>query len=142
MVLNQPVLNFHHLDKVHLIAVWCRSRILPHKPGAVRQIARTEMSASFRLTLEHKLQQAAQLLAPSANAAFYAQWMGNERTLDRGVGSIERQGRLQVIRPERFVPFAVDAVNLFGRAVQLFPNRDTSMLLAWFQAAFDPSRHE
>lgn len=92
MVLNQAVLNFNDLDEIHLISRRGCTRVLPHKPDSVGQIAGTEMLPRFRFSLEDHLNEAPQLVLAAANATFCTEQMGNQRTLNRRIGSVKRQG--------------------------------------------------
>src|SRR5215471_11016317 len=110
MLLDQPgVVELHHLDEIHLIAGWSFARILPHERLAVREIRRTEESASRWLSPGHLVDERLDLLAPPADAAPRPEHMRDHRALDDRIRGIERDERVPVVVGERLVPFPVDA---------------------------------
>jgi hypothetical protein len=69
VVADQPVLDLHHLDEIHLFAVGLSPRIFPNQRTPVREESSAIPLACRRLMCEHNLQKCSQLL-PSRDYAF------------------------------------------------------------------------
>ena len=113
MAADQSACYLHELDKVHLIAVWCLSRILQNKQSAaVGQpfacaIPAHEIIWASLPTLDEKPAQFA--LAAQDTVRFVVEYGWDERALKNGIFGVEGKQPFGVDRLSAIVPLAMDA---------------------------------
>src|SRR5690606_18744930 len=115
MARDEPVADLHHLDEVHLVAVRRLAGVLPDEPGPVGDVPRAVAAARGGLVREHLLDEPPQLLPAAHHAVGRAEQVADERALQDGVGVVQREHRLEVLRAQRLVPGRVDVLDLLGR---------------------------
>ncbi len=101
---DQSVLDLHRFDEVHLLAVGRLARVLPDQLPAIGEEPGAMAAPAWRGPLEHDAHKVAQPVAPFDDAAFRAQQMAHQRTLEPRVLCVERHGRLDVPGAQRRIP--------------------------------------
>src|SRR2546423_3027944 len=97
MMLNQTVAKLHDFDKIHLLAIGCAARVLPHHFVSICEKSSAVITPHRGLTLRQNAEKSAQLCLAAANATVGAHQMRNERTFEGGIRRIQSKKSFGII---------------------------------------------
>jgi hypothetical protein len=110
--LNESVLDFHHLDEVHLFAVWSLSRVLPRHPAPIGEKPLAVVLPLVRSACDDFGKKRTKLVVPMCDTPT-AQNVGGDRTFERRVDGVAGQQRVHIMVCQRFFPGPGDRFNFF-----------------------------
>lgn len=83
------IVEVHHLDEVHLLALPRVARIFPDQALPIGKVTRAVIQPNRWLALGKLREQRAQLVATTQRTRFRAEQMRHQRALEMGIGYIE-----------------------------------------------------
>jgi hypothetical protein len=112
--LNESVLDFHHLDEVHLFAVWSLSRVFPRHPAPVGEELLAVVLPLVRGASDDFGKKRTKLVVPMCDTPT-TQDVGGDRTFQCRVNGIAGQQCVRIMVCQRVFPGLGDRFNLLVR---------------------------
>jgi hypothetical protein len=112
--LNESVLDFHHLDEVHLFAVWSLSRVLPRHPAPVGEEPLAVVLPLVRSAGDDFGKKRTKLVVPMCDTPTIEN-VGGDRTFQCRVDGIAGQQRVHIMVCQRVFPGPGDRFNFLVR---------------------------
>jgi hypothetical protein len=110
--LNESVLDFHHLDEVHLFAVWSLSRVRSRHPASVGEEPLAVVRPLLRSASDDFGKKRTKLVVPMSDTPT-TQNVGGDRTFQCRVNGIAGQQRVHIMVCQRFFPGPGGGFNFF-----------------------------